>query len=188
MPLSSDESALSTVPVDEDVEDVRSPLRALAALLPWRSRTTRNVLRLVLGIGSMVGVALLALANSDALMDALERFPKIDRSLLALAIGLEVFSVVMVAETERLVLGRVGARVSARSALALAYAQSAIALSAPGGPVLANAFMYREFRRRSLHHVVVGWVLVTITVVSTVGLTVFSVIGTKGSSSFGWGR
>ncbi len=187
MPLSSDESALSTVPVDEDADDVRSPLSALAAMLPWRSRTTRNVLRLVLGVGSMAGVALLALANSDALMDALERFPKIDRSLLALAIGLEFFSVVMVAATERRVFGRVGARVSPGSALALAYAQSAIALSAPGGPVLANAFMYREFRRRGLHHVVVGWVLVTITVVSTVGLTVFSVIGAKGSSSFGLG-
>ncbi|MEP6661757.1 MAG: lysylphosphatidylglycerol synthase transmembrane domain-containing protein [Acidimicrobiales bacterium] len=187
MPLSSDESALSTVSVDEDADEVRSPLSALAALLPWRSRTTRNLLRLVLGVGSMAGVALLALANSDALTDALERFPKIDRSLLALAIALEFFSVVMVAATERRVFGRVGARVSPGSALALAYAQSAIAFSAPGGPVLANAFMYREFRRRGLHHVVVGWVLVTITVVSTVGLTVFSVIGAKGSSSFGLG-
>ena len=36
-------------------------------------------------------------------------------------------------------------------------------------------------------HVVVGWVLVTISVVSTVGLTVFSVLGAKGSSSFGTG-
>ena len=186
MPLKSDESVLPAVPVEE-ADEVRSPLRLLAAMLPWRSRTTRRVWRIVVGVGSMAGVAVLALMNSDALMDALGRFPHIHRDRLALAIGLEFFSVVMVAATERRVFGRVGARVSPGSALALAYAQSAIALSAPGGPVLANAYMYREFRRRGLHHVVVGWVLVTITVVSTVGLTVFSVLGAKGSSSFGWG-
>lgn len=159
----------------------------LAALLPWPSRTYRSVLRIAVGVGSMVGVALLALVNSDALMDAFGRFPHIRRNWLALAVGFEFVSVVMVAATERRLFGRVGARVSAGSALALAYAQSAIALSAPGGPVLANAYMYREFRRRGLHHVVVGWVLVTISVVSTVGLTVFSVLGAKGSSSFGTG-
>jgi len=187
VPLTSEESAPPTVPVDESAEGGRSPLSYLAALLPWRSRTSRSVLRIAVGVGSMVGVALLGLVNSDALMDAFGRFPHIRREWLALAIGLEFVSVVMVAATERRLFGRVGARVSAGSALALAYAGSAIALSAPGGPVLANAFMYREFRRRGLHHVVVGWVLVTITVVSTVGLTVFSVLGAKGSSSFGIG-
>src|SRR5258706_8287978 len=100
----------------------------------------------------MAGVALLALANSDALMDALERFPKIDRSLLALAIGLEFFSVVMVAATERRVIRRGGARAWPGSALALANAPNALSFSAPRGPVLAHAVMYRAFPRRGLHH------------------------------------
>lgn len=184
MAVSSEERA-TPLPVQRDDDEVRSPLQALAAMLPWRSRTTRRVLRLVVGVGSMAGVALLALVNSEALMAAFGRFPHIHRDRLAMAVGFEFLSLVMLAATVRRLFGRVGGQVSAGSALALAYAQSAISLSAPGGPVLANAFVYREFRRRGLDQVVIAWVLVTITVVSTVGLTVFSVLGADADSRFG---
>ena len=168
-------------PVDV-VASERQYFRLLVSLSPWSSTRTRRRWRISLTVVSF-GIAIaIALSYGSDVTTALGRIRRIHLGRLAAAVAFEVASVLLVAALQRRLVRRAGATLSRRRAAAVAAAGSAIALSVPGGPLIANAYSYQQYRRRGLDQVVVGWVVTTMTIISTIALTVFSIVGARGTS------
>lgn len=156
--------------------------RLLVSLSPWSSTRTRRRWRIALTLVSF-GIAVgIALSYGGDVATALGRIRRIHVGRLVVAIILEAASVMLVAALQRRLVRRAGATLTRRRAVAVAAAGGAIALSVPGGPLIANAYSYQQYRRRGLDQVVVGWVVTTMSIISTIALTVFSIIGARGSS------
>jgi uncharacterized protein (TIRG00374 family) len=139
----------------------------------------RHVLRILpttLGIGF---VAWLAVTRWPELGAAVGRLDRTRPSPLAAAIAIEFVSVAMMAGLQYHLFARCGAALRRRTALALMFSQNAIYLSHPAGPVLANTYAFRQYRRRGGGSASMGWALVTANVVSTIGLVILSVLGTR---------
>ncbi len=166
------------------IDTTTSPVVALADRLPWRSRVVRRW-RVVVAVLSIVLVAVVTALKASDVTWALGRFRHIAGGRLGIAIVFEIVSLAMVAVVQRRLFRQAGADISRTRAVAVAYAQAAIALSAPGGPLLSNTYVYHEFRRRGLNEVVTAWILGTIAVVSTIALTVVTIVGARDTSSFG---
>lgn len=142
--------------------------------------------RFALTIVSFATVGAIGLKYGSEVTASLGRIRRIRFGRLAAAVALEVVSIALMTALHRRLVQRAGAVLSRRRAAAVVCAGSAIALSVPGGPVLANAYSYRQWRRRGLDHAVVGWVVTTVALISTIALTVFSVVGARSASGIDW--
>ena len=158
------------------------PVHAGSAIDPLpRARVSRRrrVLQVgptVLGVGF---VALLAASRSGEIGEAVGHFGGIRPSPFAAAIAIEFVSVAMMAGLQHHLVARCGTALRRRTTLALMFSQNAIYLTHPAGPVLANTYAFRQYRRRGGKSASVGWALVTANVLSTIGLVVLSVVGTR---------
>jgi uncharacterized membrane protein YbhN (UPF0104 family) len=140
----------------------------------WRPILT--VLPSGLGVGV---VAWFAASRTSDLGAALSRIGGAQPGRFALVVTVEFLSVVMMAGLQRHLVAGSGLPLGRRDALALVFSQNAIYLSHPAGPVLANTYAFRQYRRRGGPSATVGWALVTANVLSTLGLVVLSVLGTR---------
>jgi uncharacterized protein (TIRG00374 family) len=130
----------------------------------------------VLGIAF---VAWLAATRAGEIGEAVGRFGGIRPSPFAAAIAIEFVSVAMMAGLQHHLVARCGTALRRRTTLALMFSQNAIYLTHPAGPVLANTYAFRQYRQRGGPSASVGWALVTANVLSTIGLVVLSVLGTR---------
>ncbi len=162
-----------------------SPVDAFVERLPWRVSRTRRRIWVAFSLACATAVAAIAVVRASDIWWALQKFQRIVGPRLAVAIVFEVVSVAMVAVMQRRLFREAGADLSRSRAAALAYAQLAIALSAPGGPLLANTYVFREFRKRGLDEVVIGWILGTIAAVSTIALTLVTIVGARDVAGVG---
>jgi uncharacterized protein (TIRG00374 family) len=162
-----------------------SPVDAFVERLPWRVSRTRHRLWVAFSTACAVAVIVIAVVRATDIWWALQKFRRIVGYRLAIAIAFEMVSIAMIAVVQRRLFREAGATVSRTRAAGLAYAQVAIALSAPGGPLLANTYVFREFRKRGLDEVVIAWILGTIAAVSTVALTVVTVVGARDVTGVG---
>jgi uncharacterized protein (TIRG00374 family) len=130
----------------------------------------------VLGIGF---VAWLATTRAGEIAAALGRLDSMRPSPFAAAVAIEFVSVAMMAGLQHHLVGHCGTALRRRTTLALMFSQNAIYLTHPAGPVLANTYAFRQYRQRGGRAASVGWALVTANVLSTIGLVVLSVVGTR---------
>lgn len=87
---------------------------------------------------------------------------------LVAAVALQAGSMSTFARLQRRVLAETGLRVSARSALVIAYAGNAVAMTIPfAGTTASAAFTYRQYRGRGATGAMAGWTMAVAGVVST---------------------
>jgi uncharacterized protein (TIRG00374 family) len=127
----------------------------------------------------VVIVAWLAATRAGEISEAVGRFGGIRPSPFAAAICIEFVSVAMMAGLQHHLVARCGTALRRRTTLALMFSQNAIYLTHPAGPVLANTYAFRQYRQRGGRSASVGWALVTANVLSTIGLVILSVLGTR---------
>ncbi|MCU1358994.1 MAG: rane protein [Ilumatobacteraceae bacterium] len=137
---------------------------------------------MTLTIASFAIATVIATRYASEVAAALDRIRRIRLGRLLIAVVLEAASVLLAGAMQRHIVRRAGASVSRARAAAVATAGSAIALSVPGGPFIAGGYMYQQYRRQGLDRVLVGWVVATMTTISIIALTAFSIIGARGAS------
>lgn len=142
-----------------------------------RRKRTWQIVRFVVGLVLGV-VALWAVSGQGGeLAGAAAELSHLDMGWLLLAIAVEVLSLVAFAGMDRRLLacGDIHARM--RRFVAISFAGGAIASSLPGGPVLASAFGYRQFRRLGASEALSAWTLLATLVLSALGLAVLATAG-----------
>jgi uncharacterized protein (TIRG00374 family) len=148
----------------------------------WSWIHSRRRWRIALTLASIAITAVVATRYASDVSAALDRIRRVRFERLLVAVGLEAASVLLAAALQRHLVRRAGGTFSRARAAAVATAGSAIALSVPGGPFIAGGYMYQQYRRRGLDRVLVGWVVATMTAISIIALTAFSILGARGAS------
>jgi putative heme transporter len=142
-----------------------------------RRKRTWQYVRFVVGIG-IGGVALWAVSgHRGELAGASAELSHLDPAWLALAIVVEVLSLVAFAKMDQRLLRCGGVRAGTGRLTAISFAAGAIASSLPAGPVVSSAFGFRQFRRLGASEGLAAWTLVATFVFSALGLALLATVG-----------
>jgi uncharacterized protein (TIRG00374 family) len=143
---------------------------------PKRKLNARRV-RFVIGVG-LGGVALWAVSGQGGeLTGASAELSHLNAGWLLLAIAVEVLSLVAFARLDQRLLRCGGVRASTRRFTVISFAAGAIASSLPGGPLVASAFGFRQFRRLGASEALAAWALLATLVFSALGLAILATAG-----------
>jgi uncharacterized protein (TIRG00374 family) len=96
---------------------------------------------------------------------------------LVAAVLSEFGAIVAFAAMERRLLAEGGANMGLGLLTGITFAGNAIQNSLPGGPVWANLFAYRQFRRRGADFTLSAWTLVAMSILSAVSLAAIAAVG-----------
>lgn len=135
-----------------------------------------RVLRYSLPLG-IVGYAVYS--QRGELASAVHQLAGIRWPWFLLAAFAEYGSFAYQSRMQRRLLSAGGTRITRSTSLALIYAQSAMSLSFPGGPVLSDSYAFRQYRLRGADQAVSAWVLVVGAIASNAALVVLAVIGAE---------
>lgn len=136
----------------------------------------------VLAAGAFVVVAL---TQRQSLLLALGRAAHSSPPLLALAVVLEVVSLIAAAELLRLLLSASGVRARSTTMLGLVWASNAVGASLPAGAAASAVYSYRQLNRRGTPPAVAGWLLGVSGALSAAGLALLVVAGAQLRGIFG---
>ena len=144
------------------------------------SRRLRGILRRALRYSIPLGLLGYAIySQRGELASALHQLARIRWPWFALAAFAEYGSFSYQARMQRRLLSAGGTRIARSTAMALAYAQSAMSLSFPGGPVVSNSYAFRQYRARGADQTLSAWVLVVGAIASNTALVVLAVAGAE---------
>ena len=96
---------------------------------------------------------------------------------LVAALLSEFGAIVAFAAMERRLLAEGGADMGLGLLTGITFAGNAIQNSLPGGPVWANVFAYRQFRRRGADFTLSAWTLVAMSILSAISLAAIAALG-----------
>jgi uncharacterized protein (TIRG00374 family) len=155
---------LSELPTGEAAPDLR------------RKRTWRRI-RFVVGV-ALGGVALWAVSGQGGeLTGASAELSHLDVGWLLVGIAVEALSLVAFARLDQRLLRCGGVRAGTGRFTAISFAAGAIASSLPGGPLVASAFGFRQFRRLGASEALAAWALLATLVFSALGLALLATAG-----------
>lgn len=135
-----------------------------------------RVLRYPIPLG-LVGYALYS--QRGELASALHQLTSIRWPWFALAAFAEYGSFGYQARMQRRLLSAGGTHITRSTSMALVYAQSAMSLSVPGGPVLSSSYAFRQYRARGADQALSAWVIVVGTITSNTALVLLAVAGAE---------
>ena len=141
----------------------------------------------------MVGLGLAALAvwallgRRGELSGATGYLAHIELPWVALAVVLELASIVAFALVQQELLAAGDVRVSPGWITGVTLAVTAIANSMPAGPLVSSVFAFRQYRRRGADETLAGWTLVAVFVAASVSLALvapagLAIAGAEGAS------
>lgn len=137
---------------------------------------TGRALRYSIPLG-LIGYALYS--QRSGLASALQQLTNVRWPWFALAAFAEYGSFGYQARMQRRLLSAGGTHITRSTSMALVYAQSAMSLSFPGGPVLSSSYAFRQYRARGADQALSAWVIVVGTVIANAALVVLAVAGAE---------
>jgi uncharacterized protein (TIRG00374 family) len=123
------------------------------------SRRRLRWVRRVVGVAVIVAGLIAAWSRRHELGQAINQFDHLDWPWLVVAIVLEMVSVVVLARLESGLLACGGLRIRLGTMMRIALASNSMAVSLPGGAVVAGTWSYGQLRRRGANRVLAGWVV-----------------------------
>jgi uncharacterized membrane protein YbhN (UPF0104 family) len=147
---------------------------------PRRSRWLIAVLLLAASIGYIVWIVVV---DSNEIDRAILRFQATELRWLVAAILLEACSQFAASLMQRRMILAAGTELPVRHAVGLILAQNAIALSVPGGPVLASAYAFRQLRSRGTDPAAASWVIAATNAVTGFALALFVLLAVGGADA-----
>jgi putative heme transporter len=137
----------------------------------------RGALQLVVGL-VLAAVALWVVAGKRGELEgAFSYLDHLHWTWLVATVLAEFGAIVAFAAMERRLLAEGGADMSLGLLTGITLAGNAIQNSLPGGPVWANLFAYRQFRRRGADFTLSAWTLVAMSILSAVSLAAIAAVG-----------
>ena len=141
-----------------------------------QSRAWRYI-RFAIGL-ALGGVALWAVSGQGGeLTGASAELSRLNVGWLLVAILVEALSLVAFARLDQRLLSCGGVRAGIGRFTVISFAAGAIASSLPGGPLVASAFGYRQFRRLGSSEALAAWALLATLVFSALGLAILATAG-----------
>ena len=144
---------------------------------PSELRRAWRYIRFVVGL-ALGGVALWAVSNQGGeLTGASAELSHLNVGWLLIAILVEVLSLVAFARLDQRLLACGGVHAGLGRFTVISFAAGAIASSLAGGPLVASAFGYRQFRRLGASEALAAWALLATLVFSALGLALLATAG-----------
>jgi uncharacterized membrane protein YbhN (UPF0104 family) len=144
---------------------------------PRRSRLLIGAVLLVASLGYLVWVVVV---DSTEIDRAVLRFQGAELRWLVAAIVLEACSQLVASLMQRRMVVAAGTDLTVGHAFGLILAQNAIALSVPGGPVLASAYGFRQLRHRGTDPAAASWVVAATNVLTGLAIGLFVLLAVGG--------
>ena len=145
----------------------------------WKSRLRRAwpFIRFAIGLG-LAALALSALTSQRGeLSGATSYLNRVDWIWAALAVLVEILSLVALAVVQRLLLASGNVRVGLGWITSLTVAVMAITNSLPAGSVIATVFSFRQYRRKGADDALAAWTVVASFIVLGVSLAIIAAVG-----------
>jgi putative heme transporter len=161
------------------VVELRAETGTAAERAPWPRRLVKTWrwLKYFLGIGLGV-LALWALeGRRGELSGATHYLARTNLVWLAVAIAVEVGSLVAfgIVQQKLLEAGRV--RIGVARVSAVTFAVTAISNSMPAGPILSSIFAFRQYRHQGADEAFAGWTLAAVFVAASISLSLVAAAG-----------
>jgi uncharacterized membrane protein YbhN (UPF0104 family) len=148
-----------------------------------RRRRSRWLLATLVVVASLGYVVWVVVVDSTEIDQAVLRFQAAELRWLIAAILLEACSQLAASLMQRRMVEAAGTELPVRHAVGLILAQNAIALSVPGGPVLASAYGFRQLRSRGTDAAAASWVVAATNVVSGLAIGLFVLVAVGGTNA-----